>query len=133
MRKNNCITNFIRCGVTGWCIEIIYTALGALRRRELSLKGVTSLWMFPIYGAVSFFRPLFRRTRRLPLPARGILYALLIWCGEYASGSFLQKKELCPWDYCRHRWHVHGLIRLDFFLYWCAAGLLFEKILTKED
>ena len=42
--------NFMKCGLTGWCMEIIFTSLYSLRRRDMTLKGVTSIWMFPIYG-----------------------------------------------------------------------------------
>ena len=50
--------NFIKCGILGWCLEISFTALNALRRRDYTLRGVTSLWMFPIYGAGCLLTPL---------------------------------------------------------------------------
>ena len=42
--------SFLLCGLCGWCMEILFTALHSLRRRDLRLTGNTSLWMFPIYG-----------------------------------------------------------------------------------
>ena len=109
------LQNFIKCGTIGWCMEITFTALGALRRRELPLIGQTSLWMFPIYGCAAFFQPAFLLLRHCHLLVRGTVYALSIFGAEYTSGRFLKKHELCPWNYNRCRWHVNGLIRIDFF------------------
>lgn len=125
--------NFVKCGIIGWCMEIIFTSLGALRRRELPLMGQTSLWMFPIYGSAAFFRPLFAFLKHLSLPVRGTIYALSIFSAEYASGRLLEKHDLCPWNYKRCHWHIDGLIRLDFFPYWFMAGLFFEKLLTSDS
>lgn len=114
-------------------MEITFTALGALRRRELPLMGQTSLWMFPIYGSAAFFRPVFARLKNCSLLFRGTVYALSIFGAEYTSGRLLEKHDLCPWNYNRHHWHVNGLIRLDYFPFWFLAGLLFEKLLTQKQ
>lgn len=127
------VRNFIKCGIVGWCMEIVFTALGALRRRELPLTGQTSLWMFPIYGSAALFQPLFVLLRHCHLAIRGTVYALGIFGMEYAGGRLLSRYGLCPWDYRRHHWHVDGLIRLDFFPFWFLAGLAFEHLLTGRD
>lgn len=126
------VKNFIKCGTIGWCMEITFTALGALRRRELPLVGQTSLWMFPIYGSAAFFRPVFSLLRHCRLPVRGTIYALFIFGAEYASGRILSTHGLCPWNYDRHHWHINGLIRVDYFPFWFLAGLAFERILTRH-
>ena len=80
-----------------WLVPgITFTALQSLRRRDLTLRGVTSLWMFPIYGAGCLLTP-----RLSPVPGafpdqRGFLYALFILAGEYVSGSLLRKKASAP-------------------------------------
>lgn len=124
--------NFIKCGIAGWCMEIIFTAAGALRRREMPLKGQTSLWMFPIYGSAAFFKPMFSLFRHFPVLVRGTLYAAAIFGAEFFSGRFLTKHKLCPWNYSRHKWHVEGLIRLDYLPFWFMAGLFYEKILNED-
>lgn len=55
---------------------------------------------------------------------------LFIFFGEYVSGSFLKRHNMCPWDYSRSPWHWHGVIRLDYAPVWFTVGLLFEKILA---
>ena len=42
--------NFIRCGIAGWCLEVVFTALDSLARGNWKMMGQTSLIMFPIYG-----------------------------------------------------------------------------------
>ncbi|MBD5393814.1 MAG: hypothetical protein HDR23_02510 [Lachnospiraceae bacterium] len=128
----NLVKNFLKCGITGWCLEIIYTALNSLRRRQFTLKGTTSLWMFPIYGCASFLAPLFRLMKKLPSRIKGSIYALCIFAGEYLTGRFLKNKELCPWTYENCRWRIKDVIRLDFFPNWFLAGLLFERLLTSD-
>lgn len=123
----------MKCGTAGWCMEILFTAVGSLRRREPFLMGQTSLWMFPIYGSAALFRPVFTILKRCHILVRGTVYALSIFCAEYAGGHFLSKHSVCPWNYNRHHWHVNGLIRVDFFPFWFLAGLVFEHLLTKED
>ena len=71
--------------------------------------------------------------RRCHLFVRGTIYALSIFGAEYTSGRFLEKHELCPWNYNRCRWHINGLIRIDFFPFWFMAGLLFEHVLTPRQ
>ena len=129
----NLISNFIRCGITGWCLEIIFTAFGSLRRREMTLFGQTSLWMFPIYGSVSLFKPFILLIKKGNILLRGITYAACIFTGEFISGTLLQQRSLCPWNYSRHKWHVKGLIRLDYLPFWFMAGLIFEKVLTSKN
>lgn len=123
------IRDFLRCGLFGWCMEILFTALNAFRRRDMRLKGTTSIWMFPIYGCAAFLKPLSILLRKCPVFLRGITYMSLIFSAEYISGRFLTHKKLCPWDYSRSRFHIHKVIRLDFAPYWFVAGLLFERLL----
>lgn len=127
------LQNFIRCGLVGWCIEIIFTSLNALRRRDFRLQGTTSIWMFPIYGCAAFLEPISRLIRKYPIWARGITYMSLIFSAEFITGTLLQKRALCPWDYYRSRWNIRRIIRLDYAPYWFGAGLLFEAILKSHS
>lgn len=125
--------NFVRCGIIGWCMEIIFTSLNSLRRRNMRLQGTTSIWMFPIYGCAAFLAPVSRLLKSRPVWVRGITYMSLIFSAEYLTGALLQRRSLCPWDYYRSRWNIKRLIRLDYAPYWFAAGLLFERILSKQS
>jgi len=122
--------NFLKCGLAGWCLEITFTALDAWRRRDMTLKGNTSLWMFPIYGSAAILSPLGRSMEDKPLLLRGLTYTSIIFSIEYLSGILLDRHRSCPWDYSRSRWNISRVIRLDFAPFWFAAGLLFEHILA---
>ena len=126
MKAPKLLTSFLRCGITGWCFEIIFTALGSLRNRDFTLKGKTSLWMFPIYGSAAFLSPLFRLLKHKSALKRGLTYMSLIFSAEYISGKLLCKKELCPWDYSRAKWNIGKVIRLDYAPLWFLVGLFFE-------
>ena len=103
--------NFLICGLTGWCMEILFTSIGSLCKSDRKLIGKTSIWMFPIYG----------------------IYSAGIFTCEYVSGSLLKRHNLCPWDYSDSKANVDGLIRLDYAPFWMAAGLIFEKILDTTE
>lgn len=123
---------FIICGLTGWCLEILFTAFDSFRKRELTLIGKTSLWMFPIYGMAAIIKPLYQRIKNLPTLIRASIYSVLIFIGEYISGSILKKYNVCPWDYSNARANIKGVIRLDYAPYWMLTGLLYEKIICKK-
>ncbi len=122
--------NFFICGLTGWCMEIVFTSLGAIRQKDLRLIGRTSIWMFPIYGMAALIKPCYQFIKTKPAIIRGGIYSLGIFGFEYVSGSILKKHHLCPWDYSKVPTNINGVIRLDYAPLWMAAGLLFERILT---
>ena len=126
------IRNFIKCGLTGWCMEIMFTAADSLRRRDMTLKGNTSIWMFPIYGCAAFFSPVSRLLHSKPAWFRGLTYMSLIYSAEFLTGKLLASRQICPWDYGRSRWHVGRVIRIDYAPFWFAAGLLFERLLSSS-
>lgn len=125
--------NFFICGLTGWCMEILFTSFHSFQNHDFRLKGETSVWMFPIYGLAAFIRPIYHLIKKKPPLIRGGFYALGIFSCEYLSGSFLKKHHICPWDYSNAKSNINGLIRLDYAPFWMAAGLIFEKILLFTD
>lgn len=132
MKSPNILKSFLRCGLSGWCFEIIFTALGSLRNRELTLKGKTSLWMFPIYGSAALLSPLYKLLHNKSILQRGLTYMSLIFSAEYVSGRLLRSKNLCPWDYSNARWNIDKVIRLDYAPLWFFTGLFFEKLTTAK-
>ena len=124
--------NFCICGLTGWCMEILFTSAGSLLKHDKRMIGQTSLWMFTIYGMAAIISPLYKLIKEKPVLMRGSIYTLGIFSFEYLSGIFLRKYHLCPWDYSDAKTNVNGVIRLDYAPLWMAAGLLFERILVHE-
>ena len=125
------IKNFFACGLGGWCLECFWTGLHSLCKKDKHILCKTSYWMFPIYGAAALLTPIFRKAKRIPLILRGTLYTVLIFIGEFLSGSFLKKHHACPWDYSKAKFNVKGLIRLDYAPVWFLTGLLFEGLINR--
>lgn len=124
---------FCICGLTGWCMEILFTSLGALLQGDVRLMGRTSVWMFPIYGTASLIGCIYPKIEYWPVALRGILYACGIMLGEFISGSFLKLFAACPWDYSDSLLNIAGVVRLDYFFFWVAAGLVFERLLCAQQ
>ena len=124
---------FILCGLTGWCMEILWTGLHSILSGELTMTGKTSLLMFPIYGCAALIGPVYQKISSLPVFLRGCIYTTGIYAAEFSSGSFLKHFHMCPWDYSASSASVNGLIRLDFAPLWFATGLLFEQITKKRS
>lgn len=123
--------NFLICGLTGWCMEIIFTSISAFRKKDLRLIGQTSIWMFPIYGMAVLIKPAHKIIKNLPALWRGSIYSVGIFSFEYLTGTLLKKHHLCPWDYSSSPLNINGVIRLDYAPLWLCAGLIFEKILDR--
>lgn len=124
------LKNFIKCGILGWCIEIIFTGMGDLLQGNLHLTGHTSLWMFPIYGMAVFIIPVHKKIHNWPVILRGTIYGLMILSGEFLTGSLLQLIQACPWDYTGALLAFHGIIRLDYLPFWFSLGLIYEQMLA---
>ncbi len=124
--------NYIRCGVVGWCLEILFTSLTTDRKTNRTRMGKTSIFMFPIYGAACLIAPLYPLLKRFAWPIRGLFYMNMIYLGEYLSGTYLMKKDCCPWDYSDSPYHYKKVIRFDYAPYWFATGLLYERILKTK-
>ena len=124
--------NFLACGATGWCMEIFYTGLCSLQKKDRTLTGNTSIWMFPIYGMATLLTPVCTKLKGKNLMIRGGIYTCCIFLGEYLTGSALRRFRACPWDYSNAPLNINGLIRLDYAPLWFGAGLVFEKILCRH-
>lgn len=127
------LKNFLKCGLTGWCMEITFTALRSLLDGNLDLSGRTSLWMFPIYGIAIFIVPIYSLIQKWPVFLRSLLYGALIMTTEFLTGTLLTALGICPWCYEGAKYSFHGVIRFDYFPLWMAAGLLFERLLCKKE
>lgn len=124
------LTRFFIYGALGWVVEIVWTGLGSILRRDPKLRATTYLWMFPIYGgAAILFERVFIFIAPQPWILRGLVWVAAIFAVEYVTG-FLIKQWVgeSPWDYSGTRFSVQGLIRLDYAPAWFVLGLLFEHM-----
>lgn len=125
------LSNYFLCGIIGWCTEIIFTSLHSLRNRDFRLMGVTSLWMFPIYGLASLLIIPYKLFQKSSAFVRGTVYTICIFLGEFFSGQLLTRYHICPWNYEKARLNIKKVIRLDYAPLWFFFGLFLEKILKR--
>lgn len=125
--------SFILCGLTGWCMEVLWTGTHAIMSRDPKLTCKTSVWMFPIYGMAALLSPICQRLKGKNIFLRGGIYTLCIFATEYTTGSVLKKYDVCPWDYSSHPANINGIIDLSYAPLWFGAGLFFEKLLEREN
>lgn len=124
--------NFLKCGVTGWCIEVLWTSITNIKSTDKRFVGNTSLWMFPIYGMAAVISPASKILKRKNVMVRGSIYTFCIYFIEFTTGTILKKRNCCPWDYSKSKYNINGIIRLDYAPLWFALGLFYEKMLTAE-
>lgn len=129
---------FLLFAVIGVAHEVFWTGLfDSIKTKNSRLKGRSSLWMFPIYGFV-FFIVLLVQWIYVGYPwwFRGMMYAFLILLWEYVSGYIVKKLVgVAPWDYSKEtpdgvgskkRFHIHGLVCLEYVPVWFIEGLIIE-------
>ena len=128
-------TDFVRCGLLGWCLECFWTGLGSFKKRakDKRLLCRTSVWMFPIYGLAAFIPAVYKQIKSKSAFFRGTVYASVILGCEYTSGILLKRHNACPWDYSKAKLNYKGVIRLDYAPCWAVAGLLFERKKKKKN
>ena len=128
-------SNFVKCGILGWCIEIVWTAFNGIKSENNKFIGHTSLIMFPIYGLASVIKLLSKKlkNKKIPTVIRGTIYTIGIFTVELITGSILKKTNNCPWDYSDKKYNINGVVRIDYAPLWFVVGLLFEKILDSKE
>ena len=121
------VIKFFIYGILGLFMEIIWTGLGSLIKKDFKLRASTSVWMLFVYGLAVFLEPVCDIAKPLPVYARGCAYVLCFFAIEFMTGAVLKKAKICPWDYSGSRFSLFGLIRFDYAPVWFLAGLVFER------
>ncbi len=122
---------FLRCGAAGWLWECTWSGIWSFFQKDYLLTCRTSLWMFPIYGLACLVCPIYSCIKKRCVLFRGFVYAIVIFIGEYLTGSILKRHSVCPWSYDHAKLNINGIIRLDYLPAWMVAGLMFERIVLK--
>ena len=124
------LARFLLYGAMGWIVEIVWTGMGSILRRDPRLTAKTYLWMFPVYGGGALlFERIYQVIAAQPWALRGLVWTGAAFAVEYIAGWLLRKAVgECPWDYSGTPFSVRGLIRLDYAPAWFALGLFFERL-----
>jgi uncharacterized membrane protein len=132
---------FLAFGCVGITTEIFFTAISSVVESILNheainwcLLGFSYIWMFPIYGLISFLaQTVLGFLSKYPLFLRMFIAAIVIFIVEFISGFILdQLTGSCPWEY-KHGYHVMGYIQLEYLPAWMLFVFMIEKIYTFLD
>lgn len=124
--------SFILYGGLGVTTEVFFTAIVNLidagNLDDLSLKGHSYIWMFPIYGLTSVLFPIgFNLLKGLNRVLRYFIYGAGILVVELITGFMLEQfTGRCPWEY-QTGWHFGGYIRFDYLPLWMCFGAMLEE------
>lgn len=124
--------SFALYGGLGITTEVFFTAIVDLiisgNFDDLSLKGVSYIWMFPIYGITSLVFPLgFNILKKWNRILRYLMYGIGILIVELIAGFALEQMTgRCPWEY-QVGWHFGGYIRFDYLPLWMLFGAMIEE------
>lgn len=115
--------------LAGYAGEVAISAVHDVwRKKPVRLR--TSPLMLPVYSTLlPLYEPLHESVRERPVATRATAYGLGFLAAEYASGMvFRGTVGKAPWDYSDARYHLHGLIRPDYFFQWALMGLALEPL-----
>ncbi|XP_053124510.1 transmembrane protein 229B-like [Hemicordylus capensis] len=117
--------------IHGYFTEVMFTAAwDFMEDQDWRFRGVTSVWAFFIYGTCGFIleRIYLQQREKWCLLTRCLVYTLCIYLWEFSTGSVLRLFGACPWDYSGFRYHLLGLVTLEYGLFWFVGSLLLEKL-----
>lgn len=131
-------------GALGMFMEVCFMAIGVGMHGNLSLRGASSPWMFPIYGLIGVILepitgPL--KARGIPLPLRTVAYIVLFYIVELSSGSLylllgINQRGVdnmhTVWDYGTTR-TINGQVSLDMLPLWYMFCLSLEYLYVRVD
>ncbi len=123
--------SFLFWGMFGLFVETCFTALRDLiRKKDISLIGHTSIWMFPIYGFGLTYGFDFITYFIESDPVRYASYPLWIWAVEIIIGfpALLLGVRLWDYHYLPDRLHWRGIISFAHYPLWMCFGILVEAI-----
>ena len=119
--------NFCRCGIAGWCLEVMFTSVDSIMAGDWRLiSRFIDSWLTGLPGLEDAGQDRLSRVGRSV--RHGLIYMVLIFIAEYITGIWLTSIGICPWDYSLWPDNVGGVIRLKFAPLWFMTGLLFEYL-----
>lgn len=124
--------HFLVYGLFGWAVEIIFTATTRLvSSGSWQLKGITYVWMFPIYGFGGLlFEVTYAKSLELGIPMAVRLFIFLIglYFIELIAGYILLKLTgEYVWKY-DGKWQYMHLVNFLYVPAWLAFLIALEQL-----
>ena len=127
---------FVLFGLFGLLLEVFFTAIAGLIKRDITLQGHSSLWMMLDYGLIGLLYPpvqgLLLKMHMVRF-LRAAMYMCLIFLVEYLSGRLFASFGLRLWDYSNYSYNLDGYITLWYAPLWYLLGYSLEWLFPKFD
>ena len=127
------LQRFVAFGCLGMQIELFFTGVSNIFKKNWMAQCKTYLWMFPIYGIGGTILKYCHDHIQGNSFIVSILYTGIIYVIEFCCGWILSKwLGACPWKYTNddgktiHKRSVLGLIRWDYSPLWYVLALAFD-------
>ena len=117
----------------GVSIELVFNAIRTtlMKKGDLSLKGIVSLWMIPIYGfGLTYGFDFIRCVSPESYLIRWLTYPLWVWAVEIIIGLPTKNKL---WDYSDMKYNWRGVINFQYYPAWLLFGILIERLRIYTD
>lgn len=116
-------------GCLGIIIEVFFTGISSLIRKDWDATAKTYLWMFPIYGVTALFLEGISNGLMWPFYVKAFVYVPVIYGVEGLSGwTIKQITGRIPWEYPESAWAPMRLINLKYAPFWLLLAMAFDPI-----
>ncbi len=130
------LLTWLLLGIAGLLIEVFFTGISSLVRRDWAATSRTYLWMHPIYASGGFAVKVIHdnvilfTNPFLDAIVLAILVYVPIFYGMEALSGLASQKLLgrVLWDYGRSKWTPMGLINLKYAPYWLLLALFMHPV-----
>lgn len=123
--------------IAGPFVEVFLSAwVRFFLKGNTTLHGGVSLYMMPVWSLMGCLLPLLiyaTKSWRFPFFLRVLTYVIAFLAVEYFSGLFYRQLGLHIWDYSHFRYHLHGLICLNYAVPWFFVCCFAEYVYSRVD
>ena len=127
-------------GALGLLLEVTFTGIRSIIRRDWAAPATTYLWMPLVYGPAGLTLHMLSSAFDLPLLVKALIYTLVIYCFEFVGGLVLAgltdilqavlggtNGGDVPWHY-DDTMAPMGIVNFRYFPLWFALAMCFERI-----
>ncbi len=123
-------------GIVGWLVEVVFTGIGSLIRKDWAATSKTFLWMHPVYGGGGFAvyliynNVIISANPIVDAVVLAVLFYVPLFYGFEALAGLASIKLFgrILWDYGRSKWTPMGLINIKYAHYWLLLALCMHPV-----
>ena len=123
-------------GIVGWLIEVVFTGIGSIARRDWTGTSKTYIWMHPVYATagmavyIIYNNIVVSSNPYIDASVLAIIFYVPLFYGFEALAGLMSLKLFgrILWDYGRSKWTPMGLINFKYAPYWLLLALCMHPV-----